>query len=64
VVDNDTGEGKPDSVRTSSGAFFGVGEDPVRTHPVSSSTTPRPLGPMLWQILRAIRPVIMPHAFL
>lgn len=31
VVDNDTGEGKNDSVRTSSGAFFGVGEDPVRT---------------------------------
>ena len=30
MVDNDTGEGKPDSVRTSSGAFFGVGEDPVR----------------------------------
>ena len=30
VVDNDTGEGKPDSVRTSSGAFFGVAEDPVR----------------------------------
>jgi hypothetical protein len=29
VVDNDTGEGKPDSVRTSSGAFFGVAEDPV-----------------------------------
>lgn len=29
VVDNDTGEGKSDSVRTSSGAFFDVGETPV-----------------------------------
>lgn len=32
VVDSDTGAGKADEVRTSSGAFFAVGETPVRTH--------------------------------